>query len=767
MLVSTSHLLAADTAQDLQINYVDFRKGLNTKNSDFLLDINEGVIYDNIALDVVEGALKKRESVLTAYTSSNTDVPTSIHRLYLSDGTKLVLKTGGDKLETCDDSAGTCSDLLTLSSSGYKYKWVTSNDLAYGTDGYNSVIKTNGTDATYLGSAYAEDAGSGAGPDGTYTYKISFYTTSYEVGWEVASNTVVVTDNDINLTWIPIAPSTYLGESVTGRKVYRTSDGGSDYKLLSNGTIANNTATTLTDSDTDAARGAAYPTVDDTCTPPKTLLIHSYEARLFLGNNPSNQSRLYWSELNRPEVFYTDQYADIRLNDGDQLTVIGTWLSNFVISKDNSWQYLDTTGATPLTDWSVSDVYTPKGCRSIYSAVMTHLGWLFLAGDGIYLFNGQYSLIKSKQITPTIESIDQNNRDNVYADFTNNKYYLTYADSTEGTSTNNKTLVYDVLTEAYTIFTLGFSCFDVFSSGSDDEILYGGSMTNGNIYGLTEAAYQILHKTHDDFSGTFTAMRYLPTRWGADDQNAELEISRTATIDELTGTIDNLTGIIDREVSNGSYLSQYLTTNASSFGKFYWNESIPSQGGNVLFYLRSAATTTDTSTASWSGPYSNPAGTDVSGATCSTIAQYKIEATADSIAYSPTLYSESGHVVKLTYNKTNTVAETSIPMHYKSGWEYMKAPGYNKELTYLEAEFEGEGEFDVIISNEFGQSETFTIDMDTYTNGYYKGSFSGIFVAKRIQIEVTKDDLSPFVLKRLGIIHNVDRGSVTRIENGI
>lgn len=754
-----------DETRNQQKNYVDFSGGLNTKNSDFIIGSNEGTVYDNVILDTVEGALKKRNSFLTAYTSPNTDSPTSIHRLYLADATKVTLKTGGNKLEACDDNLGTCSDILDLSVSGNNFDWITYNNLAIGTDGFNSPIKTNGADATFLGSVYPEDAESGAGPDGDYTYKVTFYTTSYEVGFEVESPSISVVDNDIDLTMIPIAVDTYLGEDILGRRIYRTSDGGSDYKLLSNGDISDNFTVELTDSDTDAERTTAYPTVDDTCTPPKTKLIHLFESRVFMGNNPDAQSRVYWSEITRPECFLSDQFVDIRLDDGDQITVLETWLSNLAISKENSWQYLYTSAGDPLTTWNVSDPYTPKGCRAIYTAVTTPLGIFFLAGDGIYNFNGQYALLLSDKISPTIETIDQANRGEVYGAFTNNKYYMTYADSTTGESINNRTLVYDTISKSYSIFTIGFSAFDVFSSGSDDEILYSGSIDDGSVLGFTEANYEILHRKHSDFTGDFTDMRYFPERWGGDPENAELEISWDKTINELVGSIDTLQGIVDRETDNGTYISQFLTLNATSLGKLYWNESIPSQGGDFEFFVRSGPTTTDTLIAPWSGPYTDATGSDLSAASTDTLTQYKIEATADNIKFSPNLISGGGYVVKLTYNKAKANSEDSIPFKWSSGIDFLKAPGYNKELTYLEAEFEGEGEFVVKFTNEFGDTDSFTIDMDTYTDGYYKGAFlGGKFVAKRIRVEVTKNDLSDFVLKRLGVIYDVNLQSVERIE---
>ena len=158
--------------------------------------------------------------------------------------------------------------------------------LAIGTDGYNYPVKTNGTQATYLGTCYAKDNGAGAGPNGAYTYKIAFYSATKTIITNIASNTVTVADNDIDLTMIPIGPDTILGEAIIGRKVYRSEvGGGGTYKLLTNGTIADNTTTTLTDSDADAALGGAYPAGDETWTPPKGKFCLIHKNRLWIANN--------------------------------------------------------------------------------------------------------------------------------------------------------------------------------------------------------------------------------------------------------------------------------------------------------------------------------------------------------------------------------------------------------------------------------------------------------------------------------------------------
>jgi hypothetical protein len=765
IIILTNLCYAEDKAINQTKDYVDFKGGINTRTSESNIAKNEATVCENVVLDSTTGALTKRDSFQTAYTSASADIPTSIHRLYLSDETKITLKTRSNAIEICNDTTGVCTSALTLSASNHKFDWVTINNIAIGTDGYNQPVKSDGTKVTYLGSVHCADAGSGAGPNGAYTYKVTYYTASYEIGYNVISPAITVTDNDINLSMIPIAPDTFLGEDTIGRKIYRSGAGDTTYKLLTNGTIANNTATTLTDSDADAARTDAYA-VDATCTPPMGRLAHLYKSRLFIANNPNAKSRVYWSEQDRYESFISDQLVDIRPDDGDQIMILETVLGNMLAGKENTMQFLYTDGATPLEDWSFSDPITNKGCRSIYSARNTPIGLFYLASDGVYLFNGQYAQIKSNKITNLIRLIDQSNRDNVYGAYENNRYYLTYTDSSQGESTNNKTLIYSLVDDSYTIFTKGFSCFSIFNGGTDAEILYAGSINSGSIYAFSDARYEIKHKKISDFSGTFTNMRYVPVDVGGDENSPIIMLARQGTIDELTGTIDELTGTIDRDELTGTYISPEISINAASLDKLYWNESIPSIGGTIKFYLRTGADSTALNAAAWSSAFTDAIGSDVSAITPLALIQYKIEMETPSLYYSPEIFYSNGYVIKITYNKAISLAETSIAMNWESGYDFLGYPSFKKELKYLEVDFEGEGTFNVVLENEFNETDTFSIDMDLekYQYGYYKEAFTnGAFVATKIKLKILKDDLNKLIVKRISLVYDVDAGSIERI----
>jgi hypothetical protein len=101
-------------------------------------------------------------------------------------------------------------------------------------------------------------AGAGAGncTNGTHTFAVIF-TTASGTSLAGATSGVTVANNaangQITVSSIPLGTDPY----VTGRKVYMSQAGGTTLFLLSNGTIADNTTTSITANDSDATLGAA------------------------------------------------------------------------------------------------------------------------------------------------------------------------------------------------------------------------------------------------------------------------------------------------------------------------------------------------------------------------------------------------------------------------------------------------------------------------------------------------------------------------------
>ncbi len=771
-LIFCNPALSQEAAKDQILEFSNFAGGLATKPVDIGLPTNYATVLENGRLNDEAKSLSKRQQILAYGTADTTESITGMTRLYLWDGTKKLVVTHGDEMEVGSDTSGAFTNILNLSSSGYKWQFLTWHNILIGTDGYSQPVKWDGNSAsaTYLGSLLATDAGSGAGPNGTYTYKVSFYTTTYEVEFNIASNPVIVTDNDINLSMIPIAPDTYLGEAITGRKIYRIANGGSTYYLLSNGTIVNNTATTLTDSDADLDTDGgseltttAYPTVDNITkfaeSPPKGKYLVVHENRLWLANNPSSApSRAYYSADSSHDYFDSLAYFDIRLNDGDEITFIISSRGNLVTSKNNSIQKIYTDGDDPDAEWKVSPPFSHVGCKAPYSAVDTPEGIYYLSYGELWKFTGNYSLLVSDIIAPTLTDILESNFINCWGIYHKNTYYLAYASKAQGEAENNRVLVYDLISKSFTIDLLKINAFCAFNSGSDWDVLYSGASDSGKVYAHNTDGYEVIHKKHSDFTGTWDDMRYVPTGTpGGDANNPVIELAWTETLGDISTAIGDVTAtsIIARLDIDGTYRSQVLDLNAPLFDKLYWNQNLNTYG-TVEMYIASAATVASCPTATLSSAFTDPTGSDLSDLTPGRYVQYVASMATTSIAYSPTLYRNNNFVVKLTYFREATVSETTIPLKWESGW-IVPAPGYTCSLKKIEAHYESAetGTLNITFENDTGTENLFAINLHDNPSDYTGRFTTGQLNGTKFKMKIDENSLNPITIKRILVVYSV------------
>lgn len=742
----------------------DFSGGLNSKISSLNTPPNQATICENARFDSELQSLTKRSPITLYGGSSDSDFVTGLHRFYGTNGTQTLIRTLGSSVSIGNDSTGSFTSILTLSVPNHYFQWKNWHNLAIGTDGYNNPIKYDGSSAsaTYLGTCLALDSGSGTGPNGTYTYKISFYTTGEEVSLGTASNTIVVTNHAISLSLIPIGPDSFDGSPVLGRKVYRILNGGSTYKLVT--TISDNFTTTYTDSVSDATltnNASLSPTY--TYAPPKGRFIEVNANRIWLANNPNYPSRIYYSDSASHDYFDPLAYFDIRPADGDEITFFKNQLGIATIGKTNTIEKIYTEGTDPFVDWSISDPFSFKGCRASYTACNSPLGIIYLSNDGIYAFDGQSSHLISDAVRPVIDDISPSNFPTCYGAFHKSIYYLTYPSKATGLSANNRVLTFDLLSNAYNIDLLSVGPMCSFNSGSDWDLLYLSSSGNGSVYAQSNPSYQIVHNKFSDFTGTWTESRYIPTLVGGDSNSPVIEIARTGTIGDMVGTIGAQVGVIGRDTTSGNYISQVLQTKATKFDKAYWNPILPLTGGSVSLEIRTGATATpDGSWSAWSSAFTNPNGSDISGVTTNTYFQYKILMTTSDIHYTPNLVLGNGYVVKITYSITGAIAESSVSFHWTSGYSDFGYPVNDKVLRKVEVYLSGtSGNLQMTVSSYAGpgvgsaqapsRSNVFNIDL-SQNQTYYAGYFtSGGMRGREFNIDLQNNDLNNLVIKKIVI----------------
>lgn len=751
----------------------DFSGGLDSKGNPLSIPKSTGQIVQNIRLNSELRSLTKRNPVLTYGSVAGINSVLGLFRYYAYNGTKVLLADVGNNIYTGNDQTGVLTNIFTLPQPSHKASWLTWNNQAIMTDGFNAPVKYDGTSAsaTYLGSLLATDSGSGTGPDtGNHTYKVSCYTNNsnlsgpFEFSFGTASNTLAATGHAANLSMIPECPDqSFLGEPIVGRYIYRTKAGGSTYFLLT--TIADQSTVTYTDTTSDASLSSTYPTQANpiVSAPPSGLLSLVFQGRLWIANNPTNPSRVYFSEIGSQEMFLPLNYFDIRANDGDQVTLMQDVLGVMTIGKNNSIQKIQTSyNATgdPLADWTITDPFSFIGCVSPYSAQQTPVGLFYLGNNGIYNFDGNFSTLISDQVTPVIKDISNQNFMNAYSAFYQNQYYLAYTSSSSGATTNNRVLVYDILNKGYDVDTTNIGVFTVERGGNDIEVLYGGDSNNGKIYSYTNGSRDIINKTQADFSGKFTNAWYLPVAGGGDPQNALITLANTATIDALVGTIDSLTGTIQENSLTGNYVSPPFTVGAVSYNDIYWNETLPTAGSTVTMAVRSAPTVDSLGNANWSAwssEVNNPSGSNISSDPANNVIQYRISLTSDNYAFTPTVYSTNNYVVDLSYNISQGNGETTIPFEWQSGWMDFNAPAYKKYLRkiYVEYVSGGTGTMNITFNNYTGQSQTFNVNLNTNPSEYIEYFQNGLFQGELFNMDITESSLNPLQIKRIVVYYDI------------
>jgi len=759
--------LHAQVASDAVYEINDFSKLLQSLVNPYLIPKNAAIEARNVRANKVFGALSKRNEMNT-YGSMGSFAVTGLHRYYKSDDTKYLIAGGSTYLKYGDDDAGTFIVLRNELTDGQHWDCVTYMDTAICFNGSDNAQKWDGHTTTTantdgartvniltadLGAPYAE-LNTGANLDASkwYQYKIAYYDGSTYKFSNARSNPILTGSSirNIALTDIPLGVS-----GTTHRYVYRTLDNSSranveaDTTFYKVATIADNTTTTLADTMTDAtAAGDAAPTWSTVAagtdvSPPacKFALIHN--ERLWAANKANYKSDIYWSQAYLPNYFVTGtDYEQIRPDDGDEITVLENLLGIITIVKNNSIQKfltdaITSTGAIDTNRWSITDPFSIIGTSSPYSAVISPLGMIYLALDGIYVFNGEKSQIISEVIAPEIADISLTDREKTAAVFNNNEYRLAYTSEKSGAAANNRVLIMDTLKDSYVIDDKSINVFEVFNSGTDFGTVYSGSSgTDGNIlaHSTSPSLWTLRYKSDLD-KGTMDSvitygieiLPYAEIGWGV-------------TIDSVTMagvTLDSVIyadAIIDRPGLTGTWWSAITEVDATDYDKLYWNEDLGTYG-DLTFAVRSGATSGAVASASWSSEFSDPTGADLSGETANDYVQLRASFSTTDILESPLLYQNNNYVLKLAYNKEGAAAETNIYSTWKGGYSNLGVEGqasHNpKRLKRIIVFYEGTaGTLTIGYNNSDGDiDESFDIDMsmhpdddDPYGDNNYTGN---------------------------------------------
>lgn len=771
----------------------NFTKGLNSNTSEFLLGDTYLAKAENIRFDRTLGGFGKR-TVMKQSLDLGSEPIKSIHRYYKTDGTQYTIASHGTVV-TASTSDSVQMNIGESYSDGKRWSWTTYKDNAIGMNGVNNAIKFDGLDdvnadtdgnrtadnlVADVGGPFAElNTGTDLDADSWYMYKVAFYDTGTSTYYysDARSNAILTGSSvyNIALTDIPLGDTT-----IDERYIYRTLGNSSKANALADttyylvDTISDNSTQTYSDSSSDATISAdnaptwATVSAGTEVTPPvgKYSIIH--QNRLWIAGDSNNPSYLYHSDIRNPDFFDPADVFYVREDDGDEITGLSELISLLTIYKTNSILKIYT-NTTSESAWSGSDAFSFIGCPAPYTIQTTPIGDIYLGRDGLYLFTGQKSTLLSLPIQDKIDDINQSEIKEVASYFHDNNYYLSYSSVEAGATENDSILIYNVQNQCYTTDDKSIDSFEAFKGGTDDGILYFGSSLDDGIIYADEEATPVLSKR---FKSEFDAGTYDDTNSFGTESSPEIELSWSETIDELSGTIDAMTGIIDRPATTGTWISPVYEINATTLDTLYWNENL-STTGDITWAIRTGASESATESASWSGAYSDPTGTDISGETANVYIQLKATLTTTDIALTPELLLADGYVFKLTYTSVSSTTESSVLSVATTGWLDFGVSGYNKSIERIKVYYQGDtGTITFKYWNDENtvDEESFTITLNTEPDDDYDDEYTGYednkiytqilssegIIGQFFKFQIEEDSTGDFQIERIEIVYSYD-----------
>lgn len=784
-------------AQDRYFMIDDFSKGMNSHVSEYSIKDNQSVLVQNLRVNDEYGNLSKRATRIR-YADFGSNAITGLFRFYdTSADNKFTIVAEDTNLDYKTDS-GSVTNLEGSFSSGERWNFTTYKDNLIGMNGSDSPIKWDGnvnttadTDGARtagalvaeLGAPFAElNTGTDLDASSWYQYKIMYYDGTDTYYSTATSNPIQTGASvyNIYLTDIPLGPT-----GITARYIYRTVGQSAEadlatatYKLVD--TISDNSTQVYADAIADASLTTVWSTAGKyNVTPPTGKYCEIHRQRLFIAGDSTYPSYLYWSDEYNPEYFSASDYEQIRPDDGDKITFIKNFLGILTIGKTNTIQKYYTDAAE--SSWYVSDPFSQIGCPAPYSVAVTPKGIFYYGRRGIYSFTGQTSVLISDAVTEQIKDINLVGIDDIVGYYYNNQYLFAYRASSTGASVNDRVLVYDLTRDAYVIDNIGVDSFAAFVYGDDFGILYSGeSSTDGYVWahGYSPSQLRIRFKSDLD-DGTFDDTRSLGT-----ETNAEFELAWDCTIDtwltELQtkdaniDTIDEIetyipTATIDRPDTDGTWTSPIYKISAKALDELKWNEGLNTYGTMTM-----QIKTCDDSACSgdsFGSTYTNPTGSDVSSETAEDWIQFIVNLGTSNINFSPTIYYDSGYLIKLIYSKVGSTEESDFVSKWDSGWKSFGSTAW-KQLKRIRVFYTGEeGEVDIRYYNQDGNDNSFTINLATEPDNdsidnLYHGSDIGDDKIYTHFVPINEDGTVPLGRNWRFTIENIDTDSFTieRIE---
>jgi hypothetical protein len=426
-------------------------RGLNTLVSKTQIRPDELSDAYNIQL-VEDGKIQCPRDGQAYFGASEGSRVTGLFPFYKSDGTRSLLRTSATTLQKYN--AGNWNNVTGKTyTTGLNTNGVMAYDKLYLCNGTDNLTRYNGstidTFAAVGAPTIATVARTGGGA-GTYTmsYKVTSVTATGESLPSAAlSQTVNQATLDttvyMTITWGVVA-------GATGYNLYGRSDNGWSFMTYMEG----NGSVVYVDKGTITPQSTFAPPENDSTAGPIGKYISSFKDSLFIGGDPANPSRLYYSgggdKLADFSISNGGGFIDISKNDGQIVTGMIVFKNSLLIFKEDSiYQFGFTTDGLP----QVTQVSAAIGAIAPRSITAVENDVFFVSRRGVFTIGNEagfaFDVLRTNELSAKVRSVFETFNDtyvqNVAAIYATggNANLVIFSYTPNGGTTNAKALCYD------------------------------------------------------------------------------------------------------------------------------------------------------------------------------------------------------------------------------------------------------------------------------------------------------------------------------------
>lgn len=214
---------------------------------------------------------------------------------------------------------------------------------------------------------------------------------------------------------------------------------------------------------------------------PATSIVKAYQDRLWCVPTASAYAVRHTSAVGSIDGWSASDYFMVGRQDGGSIVALEVFHGNLIILKTTGIYVL--VGTNP--DNYQLDRMSKHGCIARRSVVVGDTGIIYLAPDGVRMFDGMTSTLLSETEqykVKILSDINMNKVNNVAAAYFDRKYILAYDDVAAGVVRNNYAFVFNFLTGTWTKYTLPANMFFKTLGSNEALDLYFGSSVSGYVY---------------------------------------------------------------------------------------------------------------------------------------------------------------------------------------------------------------------------------------------------------------------------------------------